>query len=114
MKAIAVILLGLLMSCFSHAESLKKGIEVRDKHILGVNVNLSGGFYFSTVDKIQNPGDCSNESWYQLADLKFKKEAFLLIKSAYSNKEAISFYINGCKGNYPKVEYVYVGGYQKE
>ena len=101
----------LLLPFFSYAEN-PDGMAIEDKVIQGVNVNLGGGFYFSTTDETENPDNCKRTNWYRLAAKEYEKEAFLLISSAYNNKQSVSFFIDGCYGDYPKVEYVYVGKFQ--
>lgn len=111
MKSLMSIFLFLFISALSYAED-PKGTAVEDKAVQGVNVNLEGGFYFSTTDKTENPDNCKRTNWYRLAAKQYEKEAFLLISSAYNNKQTVSFYIEGCYGDYPQVKYVYVGKFQ--
>lgn len=90
------------LSINSHAENLS------DKTVKTTHVNLSGGYYFKTVETMVDPEGCGSTSWYRLSTESFNKEAFSLLLAAHMSGKKVSFNISGCSGSYPSVRWINV------
>lgn len=97
-----VVILVISLSINSYGENLS------DKTVKTTHVNLSGGYYFKTVEAMVDPEGCGSTSWYRLSNEDFGREAFSLLLAAHMSGKKVSFNIDGCAGNYPSVRWINV------
>ena len=99
-NTIALMLAGLLVVAISPAEAY----QVANKTVKVLHVNSGGGFYFETNEAMLNPDACTNSGFYHIArDTKFEKEIYAMLLATYTTGASITFYLDGCEANYPKV-----------
>lgn len=104
MKFIKVlILIPSLFSAYSHSAK-----NIDNKILSRVHVNTSGGYYFKTASSMVDPDGCGSSTWYKLKNGTYTKEAFSLLLAAKVAKKPVSFYLNGCSGSYPSVDWINV------
>lgn len=91
-----------------HADGSITGSMIRTTH-----VNPGSGFYFKTVEALENPDSCSGTAWYHLkSSSTYSKEMFSLLLAAHMSGRKVNFYLAGCSelGNYPLVHWINVEG----
>lgn len=98
---------------FVNAAEVEPTNELQGKYVKSIHVNLSGGYYFSVKEGVNNPDKCKKDNWYRLASETYAKDSFELISYAYKSGKKVNFYIDGCYGAHPKVTWVTLGGIDK-
>ena len=81
---------------------------VGEKTVNKAHVHTSGGYYFTTNEVMVNPDNCPGDSWYKINQSDYSKEAFAVLLSAKMTGKKVDFYLNGCTGGYPKVDWINV------
>jgi len=77
---------------------------VGSKTIKSVHVNSSGGIYFETNEAMVNPDSCLQGGFYHVARASnYEKEIFALLLAAKTTSTTVTFWLDGCEANYPKV-----------
>jgi hypothetical protein len=104
MKLISTLfLISVFFSTNSHSAK-----NVDNKIVSRVHVNTTGGYYFKTASSMIDPDSCGSTSWYKLKNGSYTKEAFGLLLTAKVANKPVSFYLNGCSGTYPSVDWINV------
>ena len=78
------------------------------KTISTVHVNIGSGYYFKTVEPMVDTENCGNSTWYKLKNSTYTKDAYSLILAAKMSGKKVEFYLKGCSGNYPQVDWINV------
>lgn len=102
-KAVIVFLFFILPPNMSFAE-----IDLQDKTIKEIIVNLESGIHFQINGSMPNPDGCNSDSWYKVDPNSNYEQAALSFLLAYeAQNKSITFKLEGCSGSYPKVKYIY-------
>ena len=81
---------------------------VADKTIKTTHVNISSGYYFKTSETMIDPHSCGSSAWYTLKNGTYTKEAFSILLAAKMSGKKVTFYLQGCNGSYPLVDWINV------
>lgn len=99
----------LVAGCFfvMYSVSVSAYTTLADRSVKLVHVNGAGGIYFETNEPMENPDSCMHGSLYHVpTSSQYEKEIYALLLAAYTRGSGITFVIEGCSANYPKVMWV--------
>jgi len=96
----ALIIVGVCVVGFSTAHAYTVG----NKTIKTLHVNSNGGIYFETNEAMVNPDSCLHGGFYHVARASnYEKEIFAMLLTAKTSNTTVTFWLDGCEANYPKV-----------
>jgi len=98
--------LGLALVSLSGAPLIAEAGGAYTVTIEKAHVNTTSGFYFKTVETMQDPDDCTSSTpiWYQINPTgEYSKELYATVLSAKALGRSMEIYLTDCIGTYPQV-----------